>query len=432
MRSVAFSSCFRAWRPPLEAYSFGPCRFASGSARLPTQRRQNVASASAETFTSLRSLADRQRLRRLTKALDVARERPVARPRGPNRVPNEDGHWLCTVCNAYLLNSSFPDPSGGRSGTQSTCRRCTSEKRTQWRSSTRGYFMTLLGNARHNALRRMAAGRGTAGSFSIDLEFIFELLLHQEGRCAYSGIPISLTRYTHWQCSLERLNPVTGGYTPDNIALICSEFQTCTQWSWQKVLALPPLRARRICSVAEELAFHTTSISKLGMEENLLRYMRITLNIAQTAGRMRRMRGRSTAGVVDIVLNDLLELFHAQQGLCAYSSNTLKLHGTCAWQASLERVDNESGYINGNSVFICREFQSSDRSRRALHPHRIQGSAQWSEAKVDALLKWLDAPHVIDWIAAQQHRYDLTTNCFRKTRSGGSVGFQESGLAVNT
>jgi hypothetical protein len=52
--------------------------------------------------------------------------------------------------------------------------------------------------------------------------------------------------------------------------------------------------------------------------------------------------------------------------------------------ASLERLDSKKGYTIENTVLICVEFNSSDRSSIST---TSTGSGQWSKEKFDHLMK---------------------------------------------
>ena len=51
------------------------------------------------------------------------------------------------------------------------------------------------------------------------------MLEAQKFKCHYSGIPMSLTDKGDWKWSVERIDN-NKGYTKDNCALICEEFQS--------------------------------------------------------------------------------------------------------------------------------------------------------------------------------------------------------------
>ena len=78
-------------------------------------------------------------------------------------------------------------------------------------STVRGKLHGLLGHAKTN---------GKSNLVYDDLVYLFN---KQEGRCAYSNIPMQTSG--DWKISLERLD-VTKDYEKNNVVLICNEFNT--------------------------------------------------------------------------------------------------------------------------------------------------------------------------------------------------------------
>ena len=117
-------------------------------------------------------------------------------------------------------------------------------------TSSYGYnfYRTLRGKAMamtRNAKRRSAKRGHRCVITSHD---ILDMLLQQEGRCFYSGVPLEYKQcHTNWVMSLERLDN-KAGYLRSNCALIATEFNTpdhslrasgevhgSSQWSRAKV-----------------------------------------------------------------------------------------------------------------------------------------------------------------------------------------------------
>ena len=93
-------------------------------------------------------------------------------------------------------------------------------------------FYKLLSSARTSTKRRKQ--RKTVqvrdNEMDIDLTFIIELFNKQQGRCAISNIPMSLSgnvNNTEWKCSLDRIQALTG-YMKDNVQLVAYEFNVST------------------------------------------------------------------------------------------------------------------------------------------------------------------------------------------------------------
>lgn len=83
----------------------------------------------------------------------------------------------------------------------------------------------------------------------------------------------------------------------------------------------------------------------------------------------------------------------SQGGRCYYSGVPIEyLQPHSDWRISLERLNNEVGYLRWNCVLVACEFNSFDFPRnRALNIH---GSQQWSRQKVALIWGpyWDDSP----------------------------------------
>lgn len=262
----------------------------------------------------------------------------------------------------------------------------------------RGYCLALLNHAKVNARHRLDKGRIAAGAFDLELPQVLDMLRNQEGRCAYSGIVMVLLPFTHWQCSLERIDQ-NKGYTRDNVVLIALEFQTFAQWTWHKVLSLPKLHQLGTCALEVQLKLDTAMVQI--NQADLVCLFRQLLRTARSSARHRHMKGHPHAGSFDLSLDDMVGMFAEQRGLCGISRVPLGIHGVSDWHASIERLDNDQGYVEGNCTLICREFQSTDYSRRSNFEGDIQGSAQWSVSKFVYLIDWLQELRVRNWILNQ-------------------------------
>ena len=96
-----------------------------------------------------------------------------------------------------------------------------------------------------------------------------------------------------------------------------------------------------------------------------------------------RQRSRAKGRSFDLDVDFILDLILQQQALCAYSGVDLELATPNShWRISLERLDNNSGYVRENVALIAMEFNSIvHMSSRAL----VSGSTQWSKHKFERL-----------------------------------------------
>ena len=105
-------------------------------------------------------------------------------------------------------------------------------------SNQLGLFRRLINRSRTRQTAWNQTQSQKACIFDIDVEFLEHLHTIQNGNCFYSGMNLSTTPLSHWQCSLERTNPSLG-YCRQNVALVALEFNARKQWSKEKVAKIP-------------------------------------------------------------------------------------------------------------------------------------------------------------------------------------------------
>jgi len=130
----------------------------------------------------------------------------------------------CNKCSIFCHNTEINTNAN-------YCKKCKREYDNLYIEKPRTHFLNLLTRAKH---RSNKSKRETL-TFDILYDDIVNLYIQQNGRCAYSNIPMTFGRNLdkEWLCSLERKDPLKG-YTKDNICLICYEFNTADRTSSSK------------------------------------------------------------------------------------------------------------------------------------------------------------------------------------------------------
>ena len=194
-----------------------------------------------------------EELRRLVEEARTPRKAKQIGTQKTSRVLGDGtGFWRCSDCGIEKGAADFRE--NGRGRLFSYCKKCERERKAAHNQTLRGNATVLVANAKH---RSRLKGR----SCVLDIDFILDMILQQEARCAYSGVLMELLLpYTDWRMSLERLDNKEG-YEPWNCVLIAAEFNTAgmiskrapiqaesgsSKWSLQKV---QNLAAERLSNV---------------------------------------------------------------------------------------------------------------------------------------------------------------------------------------
>ena len=85
-------------------------------------------------------------------------------------------------------------------------------------------------------------------------------------------------------------------------------------------------------------------------------FIRTIYHTCKKNSKTKLKKGRIVAGTFNITKQELINLYHKQNGLCYYSNIMMNTKPATEWKCSLERLDPNKGYIIDNVVFVCLEF----------------------------------------------------------------------------
>ena len=90
-------------------------------------------------------------------------------------------------------------------------------------------------------------------------------------------------------------------------------------------------------------------------------FMQKLLTDAKSSAKRRLNKGRLEAGICNLTKDQLITLWTNQNGKCYYSGIQMNTRPCSDWMCSLERLDNNIGYIFDNVVFACLEFNGKTK-----------------------------------------------------------------------
>lgn len=276
------------------------------------------------------------------------------------------------------------------------------------------YFTRLLASAKISAQDRLAKGRTLAGVFELTLHDLKRQFDIQQEKCYYSKVPLVLKVSSDWMCSLERLDP-SKGYTMDNVVLVAAEFNGSDQWTICKFAQFiqllkadherrtvdfnPPKRARGCVKVQRTVVSGVVThaqCNKCGLTKTIDAFNKdVGLGCKACTALYDKARSETSRGHLTkllksmklrakkqtnmepctLELQDMIEIFGRQGGLCAYSKIPLTFgsYFDNHWTCSPERIDNSIGYTKDNLCFII---------------HELNTSVQWSHDKLQYMLSF--------------------------------------------
>ena len=124
-------------------------------------------------------------------------------------------------------------------------------------------------------------------------------------------------------------------------------------------------------------------------------YLLKLVNSARSSSIKRTEDGRPEAGTFAITIDDVIDIWTAQNGLCYYSKLPMKTQRLTDWQASIDRQNQDLGYVKDNIVLCALELNS------------VQ---QWSLEKINELKNILSIEHIYQDVSFDLLRRKHTQN----------------------
>lgn len=137
---------------------------------------------------------------------------------------SSDTKYICSKCLLYLSADNYSPCKRAkrRDGLSYICKKCQANEQKQRReqmleSNTLDY---LLKKRLYDALNRAKLKNMYC---DIDIEFMRDMWNKQKGKCALTGIPMTIDKHgrTNTNVSIDRIDS-NKGYTKDNVQLVCS------------------------------------------------------------------------------------------------------------------------------------------------------------------------------------------------------------------
>jgi hypothetical protein len=218
-------------------------------------------------------------------------------------------------------------------------------------------------------------------------EWWMEHIRQSEGTCYVSGTKLQFDPSSPFCVSPERID-CTQGYSPTNLVAILRLFNSCptgpsilegvgsAQWTPAKFQSVPALRIAadnpaenvwldREISICEYYLTIPYRRSEEKRESLLWKFLaRVTVKRAKTS--LWAQRGRH----MDFTISKkwLLNKVKTTRLRCEYSNIRMSILPKRNWVCSLERVNDDVGYTEENTILVCHEFN--------------HGNAKWNKELV--------------------------------------------------
>lgn len=302
------------------------------------------------------------------------------------------------------------------------------------------YLISLLSRCKTRSQRKKWTS-------DLTIEQLHDIATKQKNRCIYSGMPLTFSKLSKWQASLERLNDNVP-YIHGNVALCALEFNNQIQWSIEKAHyaathhdAVDPSIVESNVKAARDTTCVRTGVPQRFVQQREMHgileimcnkcelwqlrteyykqvnegcktckrehcknkrsswrgVLLVLLQHAALASKRRKAKGREH-GFADLKFEDMVSMYEEQKGVCFYSGIPLTTKGD--WKASLERKNSLDGYTRANCCLVAVEFNASDCSVMTASTDVDLG---WSREKyaefrttfqTETLSKWYSLTHI--------------------------------------
>ena len=342
---------------------------------------------------------------------------------------------ICKLCNHDLPKLEFGKNSFRHDGLQVYCRACMRSYLDDRLTGLTAFLNQLHSMSMNRARNRTGAARQ---EHTLTQKSVLDMWLRQQGCCYYSGLPMTHTPSTEFMASLERLDPALG-YTTSNTVLCILELNSMKQWTVEKIERLitevdlvhaetdidadlssltatrnpsaphlyqianingveyhecktchehkpleafgsGPQSACRTCVRERKRQFRQTALGRVRGAVVAAKHHSISMAAAVATGKRVGDIGFT------LTVDEAVALLQRQRGRCAYSGVRMRYAPNSEWLASLERIDSERDYQIDNVLFVCVEFNVTERSAGRRSETNTGSQDGWDKPKVDKLL----------------------------------------------
>ena len=310
---------------------------------------------------------------------------------------------ICTKCTVDKdLNDDFNRNINCDSGRRYTCKECMSQQNHEYHSTSDGCIKVLINHCKTSAKSRGERGRIGASECTLTEEQVKEIFKKQKGLCYYYKSPLEFTRGGD-KMSIERLDN-NKGYTQENCVLVCQLANGVAQTTLKNIqdamdfielteeekisnlkeydLTKPPYKKR--VKIEEKInveGIKTYNCTFCGERKTIDQFRKVIkdgckncisnveyikpyntmvrmCNSAKSHSKKRAAKGRLNM-VYEITVDDAIDIFNKQYGLCAISHMPLEFHNG---NISIDRIDTSIGYTKVNTQLVRSQYNIGDRS----------------------------------------------------------------------
>ena len=268
---------------------------------------------------------------------------------------NIDKTLQCRECKINKPLYRFYNRRRYNDGKEKLCRTCEmQQKKNRLSKHTNDQIVNdIISSCKRVASARKSKGRNKCGEVNIDLDYINSLLEKQNYKCVYTNKELEFVYNTTDKVSMDRIDS-TKGYIKGNVQLVCSIV------NWMKL----DMCEKEFLRIINELyTFKETNVDETNHididDRKINQRVPSMIKTCRVSARTRKTkRGRAECGIVNIDKKYIIDLIKQQNNRCVYSGIEFDWDEfkNNPYQASIDRIDNDKGYIKGNVQIVCNSI----------------------------------------------------------------------------
>jgi hypothetical protein len=330
---------------------------------------------------------------------------------------DDDDKKQCPQCKQWKARLNFSKSTRNNNGLQSYCKAC-SATNVSARRRTRDGFMTTIYNSML-VRTRIWLKRGRFMEMNCTKDYLHELAESQGDVCAITGLPITFASNATSKASIDRIDDEVG-YVMGNVRFVLQEFNGQGKWTKRNLYDMIDLAGQVTVDVEAELAPKAKEGSKESprnwpivngkvfchdcntTKDRSAFTKQISQGCRDCLAATNKVYRETWHGVFTCLVNssrqnnekrndpnrkagcrelkhtltydEIVEIYRRQRGLCHVSDTPLSCRLNDIHRVSLERINNDIGYVKDNVVLVCKIFNvpanlTREKWRNIVVPH---------------------------------------------------------------
>lgn len=285
---------------------------------------------------------------------------------------------ICWDCKKEKNFKLFPYRKQYADNKEKRCKECNLINHQKRRENhTKEQFIQEMITCCKESAKKRSKTRKECGICTINVNDILELYELQKGICIYNGKKLLFKSNDYDKISIDRIDS-NKGYTKDNIQLLTyfSNQAKSNLTNEEYILFIKNCYIHLFQNNNISNISNNSNISFINYEfnKNETIFINKLLKTTKSSAYKRKKQYRLNASIHTITIEDILEIYKKQKGLCVYSGIQLQFINTTNKinmnNLSIDRIDSNKGYTKDNIQLLS--FCANQAKSNSSHKYFIE------------------------------------------------------------